>query len=185
MAVVDSNGQNIPDYVSVVPCEDFAGVLVQSYEFRLSAGTTETYTSMCRKVRLSLAGRAAEELHVGSAMISSGSRTDLSFATELAGEAFAFWGFAPGMDDEELAGSNLAVVDAETITPSEFAHIERLVREFLAAEYEKVKEVLSANNSLLDLVAEQLVLHEVLDRDAIAALMRADMEARGKNGSRS
>jgi cell division protease FtsH len=181
MALVDSAGQNIPDYVSIVPCEDFAGVLIQSYEFRMSNRGAETYTSMCRKVRLSLAGRAAEEMHVGSAMISSGSRADLKFATELAGEAFAFWGFAPGMDDDELSGSNLAIVDAETITPTELAHTERLVRQFLAVEYEKVKETLAAHGSLLDAVAEQLVRHEVLDRDAIAALMRADIEERAKH----
>jgi ATP-dependent Zn protease len=82
------------------------------------------------------------------------------------------------MDDEELSGSNLAIVDAATITPSEFAHVERLVRQFLAGEYEKAKEVLEAHKSLLDTVAEQLVRHEVLDRDAIAALMRADMKER-------
>jgi hypothetical protein len=181
MAVVDSAGQNIPDYVSIVPCADFAGVLIQSYEYRMTLGGGETYAGMCRKVRLALAGRAAEELHGGSAMASSGSRTDLKFATDLAGEAFAFWGFAPGMDDEELAGSNLAIVDAETVTPSELAHVERLVRQFLAVEYEKVKETLAAHGSLLDAVAEQLVRHEVLDRDAIAALMRADIEERAKH----
>jgi cell division protease FtsH len=131
-------------------------------------------------VRLSLGGRAAEELHAGSAMISGGGRSDLAAATELAGEAFAFWGFAPGMDDEELSGSNLAIVDAATISPSELAHVERLVRQFLAVEYEKVKEVLAEHSSLLDTVAEQLLLHEVLDRDAIAALMRADMKERAK-----
>jgi hypothetical protein len=51
MALVDSAGQNIPDYVSIVPCEDFAGVLIQSYEFRMSNRGAETYTSMCHKVR--------------------------------------------------------------------------------------------------------------------------------------
>ncbi len=180
MALIESEGQNIPDYVSIVPCADFAGILIQSYEYRLSAGEVETYAGMCRRVRLSLGGRAAEELHAGSAMISSGGRSDLVAATELAGEAFAFWGFAPGMDDEELSGSNLAIVDAATITPSEFAHVERLVRQFLAGEYEKAKEVLEAHKSLLDTVAEQLVRHEVLDRDAIAALMGADMKERVK-----
>jgi cell division protease FtsH len=181
MALIDSDGQNIPDYVSIEPCDDFAGVLIQSYEFRLTCGEAETYTGMCRRVRLALAGRAAEEIHAGSAMVSNGGRSDLTFATEHAGEAFAFWGFAPGMDDEELSSSNLGVVDAETISPSERAHIEHLVRRFLAIEYEKVKEVLSEYNSLLDAVAEQLVLHEVLDRDAIAALMRADMNVRAKH----
>jgi ATP-dependent Zn protease len=133
---------------------------------------------MCGKVHLSLAGRVAEELRFGASLISSGSRSDLISATELASEAFAFWGFAPGMEDDAFAGSNLAIIDPETITPSEYAHVEKLVREFLAEEYGHVKETLTTYHRLLESVAEELLKREVLDRDAILALMQADMKGR-------
>lgn len=102
---------------------------------------------------------------------------DLKSATDLAGTAFAIWGFAPSMESEGRAASNLAIVDGDTISASEHAHVERLVRQFLRVEYRVVKDMLAAHRPLLDAIAEGLMRDAVLDQAAIAGLVREHMPA--------
>lgn len=53
------------------------------------------------------------------------------------------------MGEEGQSASNLAVVGDEP-TASEIAHVETLVRKFLATEYQIVLDMLRANRPLLD-----------------------------------
>jgi cell division protease FtsH len=179
MAVIDSAGHNVPEYSSIIPSAHYKGVVVQSYSYLLEAGDLHSYADLRHKVRISLAGRAAEELVFGAEHVCSGATEDLTNATERSGTAFALWGFAPSMEKEGQAGSNLAVVpgDGETITPTEHARVEGLVRKFLAVEYRTVKETLSAHRPLLDAVADRLMKDAIVDQDALAELVRAHVPA--------
>ncbi len=172
VAVIESGGENIPECASIAPTVQHNGVVVQSYTYGLESGDFETYADMRERVRISLAGRAAEELVFGAEYASNGCTEDLKNATDLAGTAFAIWGFAPSMEREGRASSNLAIVDGDTISASEHAHVERLVREFLRVEYRVVKDMLGAHRSLLDAIAEGLMRDAVLDQPAIAKMVR-------------
>jgi len=109
VSVIDSNGRNVPEYSSIVPFADCEGVVVDSFKYLLEAGDQMTYADMRHKVRIGLAGRAAEELEFGPERVSNGSRDDLKKVTLSAGSAFAFWGFAPSMEQEGQSGSNLSL----------------------------------------------------------------------------
>src|SRR6185312_5511832 len=122
VAVIDSRGENIPEFASIRPTAQYNGVVVQSYAYGLDGGDFETYTDLRERVRISLAGRAAEELVFGPERISNGCMEDLKTATDRAGTAFALWGFAPSMEREGQSSSNLAIVDCDTISASETAH---------------------------------------------------------------
>lgn len=174
VAVVDSDGHNVPEYSSIVPSAHFKGVVVESYTYQLDAGDRKTYADLRQKVRINLAGRAAEELVFGPEGVSNGATEDLKKATGNAGTAFAFWGFAPSMEKEGQAGSNLLVAGMaeDEFTASEAAHIEGLVREFLAVEYRAVKEMLTAHRPLLDAIADRLMWDPIVDQDALAELVR-------------
>ena len=179
VAVIDSGGHNVPEYSSIVPSAHFNGVVVQSYSYMLEAGDLFTYADLRHKVRISLAGRAAEELVYGAERVSSGASEDLKTATERSGIAFALWGFAPSMEKDGQAGSNLAVVDSdgETLSEASRAHVEGLVREFLAAEYRAVKAMLTAHRPLLDAVADRLMVDPIVDQETLAELVRAHVPA--------
>lgn len=129
-----------------------------------------TYASMRHRVRVSLAGRGAEELVFGPEAVGHGAQEDLRKATELAGQAFARLGFAPAMGEEGQSASNLAVVGDEP-TASEIAHVETLVRKFLATEYQIVLDMLKANRPLLDQLTGSLLEHGVLSHESIALLV--------------
>ncbi len=169
--VLETAGQDIPDYTSIVPgASGFAGVSVLSYGFSYAKGDEQTtYQDLRQSVRISLAGRAGEELAVGVENVSAGACSDLEKATSFSCDAFAYWGFSPSMDQPGRSESNLAVIIGKP-TSSEYAHIESLSREFLATEYQIVLEKLAANRALLDEVAERLMWDPIVDQKELAEI---------------
>lgn len=172
MAVIDSNGRNTPEYSTIVARKDSKGMVVESIAYSFAKGGLFTYADFRHKIRISLAGRAAEEVAFGFDGISDGSRADLENCTKLAARAFAFWGFAPNMNDAQTSASNLAVIVGDA-SPSEMLHSETLMRKFLAVEYQAAVEILNKNRALLDAVANRLMRDSVLDQGEIAELYAA------------
>ena len=169
VAVIDSRGGNVPDCASIIPSATFEGVVVESYEYHSNLGDRVTYESMRHRVRIRLAGRAAEELFVGPAQVSNGASSDLETATDHATDAFALWGFAPDMDEAGKSASNLAVRLGKA-TPSSDAHVEGLVRGFLATQYGVVLAMLERHRSFVDAIAERLLIDPMLDQGTLMEL---------------
>ncbi|MBY0576943.1 MAG: YbjN domain-containing protein [Gallionellaceae bacterium] len=174
MAVIDSNGKNTPEYSTIVAHRDSKGLVLESISYSFARGDLFTYADFRHKIRISLAGRAAEEVALGLDWISSGSSADLENSSKLASRAFAYWGFAPGMNDAETSASNLAVVRGDP-SPSENLHNEMLVRKFLADEYRNTVRILREHRPLLDTIAERLMRDSVLEQHEIAELYAAHM----------
>jgi ATP-dependent Zn protease len=176
VAIIDSAGQNIPDYASIIPAKDFQGVVLASTQYRVDSGPDWTYRKFRHRIRVGLAGRAAEELAFGVEGISNGSREDLKKASGLTGSAFLFWGFAPSMDREGQSESNLLVAgldddrEPDKLSDPEVAHIQELSRAFLTTEYQFVRTLLTDHRSLLDTIAERLLVDPMLDQEALTAL---------------
>jgi hypothetical protein len=171
VAILDSEGRDVPEFVSIFPCASYFGVVVSSVNFNFACHNTYTYTDFCHSVRVSLGGRAAEELLFGRAGVSSGCRSDLERCTRLANDAFAFWGFAPDMDADSDNAGNLAIIFG-TPSPSEYAHVERLVRTFLAEQYLIVRNQLQCNRGLLDEIYSRLMASAMLDQRDMEAICR-------------
>ncbi len=172
MAVIDSNGKNTPEYSTIVARKDTKGGVVESIAYSFARGDLFTYADFRHKIRISLAGRAAEEVAFGFDGISDGSRADLENCSRLASRAFADWGFAPNMNDAETSASNLAVIVGDA-SHSEMLHNETLIRKFLADEYKAAVKILSEHRALLDAIADRLVRDSVLDQGEIAELYAA------------
>ena len=175
MALIDSNGKNIPEYSTIVARKDAKGLVVESIGYSFSKGDLFTYADFRHKIRISLAGRAAEEIAFGFDGISSGSRSDLRRCARLSDGAFTFWGFAPGMNDIETSASNLAVL-IDDPSPSENLHYETLTRKFLADEYKASVNILSENRALLDAITDRLMRDSILEQCEIAELYAAHVE---------
>ncbi len=180
MALIDSDGRNTPEYSTIVARKDAKGMVVESLSYSFARGGLFTYADFRHKIRISLAGRAAEETAFGFDGISDGSKADLENCAELASRAFADWGFAPGMGDAETSASNLAVILGKA-SHSEMLHNETLIRKFLADEYKAAVKILEANRALLDAIAERLLRDSVLDQGEIAELYAAHLSALRSN----
>jgi ATP-dependent Zn protease len=173
MAVLEYEGQNIPDYISVLPgASGFAGVTMQSLGFLAKMDASDkTYLNFKRDIRVSLGGRAGEEILVGPERITNGASSDLASATNSAKRAFQYWGFCSAMDTPGKSEANLCVI-SDPPTSSELQHIEKMVRDFLAQEYKIVRDKLIANKSLLDEVANHLMRDNVVDQDELAEICK-------------
>lgn len=169
VAMIDSRGDNIPELLTILPGFEFNGLSVDSVSYHAMRQEHMTYAGMRHSVRTMLAGRAAEEVVFGPEHVGEGAAEDLRKATQKAAHAFAILGFAPDMAREGQSASNLAIVIDEP-TPSECAHVESLVREFLSEEYKAVLHLLTTHRALLDATIAALLAHKVLHQTQIRAI---------------
>jgi len=162
VCLLDSNGRNVPDYISIVPGHQFRGVVADSYGYMESLHGKYTYEDSRHKIRSTLAGRAAEAVVFGPRKVGSFSaRTDLVNASTWAKELVGACGFPADIDTASCVGSNLLVTDEEP-TASEQAHVETLARQYLEAQFEYVTKLLVENRNLLDLIVAKLMKTPVL-----------------------
>jgi hypothetical protein len=170
VAILDSGGLNIPDYCSIVPSADFRGVVAESVAYHYARKDRFTYLDLRHQVRISLAGRAAEEVVFGPELVSGGASGDLETCYRHASKAFYTLGFAPNMGAPGMSASNLAIL-VGTPSPSEFAHNEHLVRQFLATEYAQTLNLLQTNRPLLDAITDRLMWDPIVDQEELKALL--------------
>ena len=88
--------------------------------------------------------------------------------------AFACWGFAPQMEKVSASSSNLAVVVGDP-TPTEAAHVEVLIRQFLSTEYETVLQCLSDNQHFLSAIADRLLWDPIVDQSELTTICRTHL----------
>ena len=172
MAITNSDGQRIPEFVSVQTLDDSHGVVLPSVAHVL-AMDDPTVFDVVHGVRVSLAGRAAEVLVLGPLGAStSGCSGDLKNATALAYKLFGQWGCSPVMDFAS-AGSNLAVVIEHPVaaTPQ---NLEKNVRSFLEEQFNVVLSQLTSNRDLLDRIVDSLMEQPVLVREDLERIMAGD-----------
>ena len=75
------------------------------------------------------------------------------------------------MEKAGQSESNLSVIIGEP-TPSEYAHIEMLAREFVAEEYRYAVRKLTEHRALLNDVAERLLWDPVVDQDELTDICK-------------
>lgn len=171
MAILDSKGKNIPDYCSIVPGTDFKGVVTESLAYCASLGERTTYADFRHRIRIRLAGRAAEELAYGPESISTGAGGDFALGLQAGVHRVRSWGFAPDMTSHEQASGDLGVVLGDP-TPTERARLEGQVRAYLAREYRHVYQVLEENSPLVDAIADRLMSAPIIDQKQLLELSR-------------
>lgn len=162
VCLLDSNGRNIPDYISVVPGHQFSGVVADSYGYMESLHGKYTYEDSRHKIRSTLAGRAAEAVVFGPTKVGSfGARADLVNASTWAKELVGACGFPKDIDTAPCISSNLLVIDEEP-SASEKVHAETLAREYLKIQFEHVTRLIAENRSILDLIVGKLMEKSVM-----------------------
>ena len=85
-------------------------------------------------------------------------------------KAFSSWGFAPQMENDNRSGSNLGVI-LGSAAECEIKHVVDLVRIFLEVEYNAVKVMLKQNRSMLDTIAERLLVASILEQSELSAII--------------
>ena len=169
ISVIESQGRNIPDYCSIVPARDFAGIVMESLSYSESLEEF-TFENLLLRTRVALAGRAAEEIYFGPSGISSGANSDLNNATRLSFHMFAHSGFHPLMGQGQGTAANLAVIGRGEVDELQNDRIQRAVRQFLETQYEHVVATLQQHRDFVDAVADRLLWDPVIDQQEMTEI---------------
>lgn len=157
-------------YCSIMPRDDMHGVVVPAYESHERKSDDLSYKDIVYKIKVALAGRAAEHLLMGIDEVgASGASSDMEKATQLASSMFGLWGLSDDNTSIESAGKNLATVIGDG-TPSEVAHVEGMVRGFLQKLYVETMDTLKANSTYLDAVINALAAQHFLMQEDLQAI---------------
>jgi cell division protease FtsH len=121
------------------------------------------------KIKVALAGRAAEEVVFGET--STGAESDIQQLTELARQMVGRWGMSKRIGPIAVIsrdGPGLLPGAADT-SPATQQLVDDEVRRIVDEAYQEVVELLRTNRERLDSLASALLEHETLDEDAAYA----------------
>lgn len=170
VACLDTDRRSLPVYVSVTPRNDNGGIVVPAYD-RLGEDEEFTYRDMVHRIRIGLAGRAAEHLVLGIDNVTfTGSQGDLRRAHATAADLFANNGHAPDPSSEAAAAANLTILQGHAVE-RETRRIEAMCRRFLQTQYLSVLELLREHRDLLDRITAALMARGVLFQDDLRQLL--------------
>ncbi len=163
ISILDSDGENIPEYASIIEGEDFNGIVSDSFAYHYAKTDKKTYADFRHNIRVSLAGRVAEHLVFGSEFVRLGSaKGDLTKASELCNEVFGSRGISSNMETMQGASENL-LIDSE-LTDTNLTNIENMTRSFLTRQYAIVYELLSQNKQFFEAIVMKLIEKRLLDQ---------------------
>lgn len=133
-----------------------------------------TKEEMVNKIATYTAGRAAEEIAVGT--ITTGASNDIEQATKLARAMITRYGMSDdfGMvaletvTNQYLGGDSSLVCSAETQ-----AQVDRKVMELVKTQYEKAKNIILENKAKLDQLAQHLYMNETITGDEFMEILNS------------
>jgi Peptidase family M41 len=171
VAMAESGFKTIPDWVSIIPSKDMAGVMVQDYRHIYSAGLLRSFSQVRTAIRIDLAGRVAEELLLGELNVGADcANSDLKEASWKALNLMARNGFSSTYGVESDKGSNLLVMVPRGVEiDSKRFHEE--ARRFIQTQYLAVKLTLNQNMPLLKSIQEGLIANKLLLKGDLSDLM--------------
>jgi cell division protease FtsH len=114
-------------------------------------------------IAMQLAGRIAEELLLGEQNVTTGAENDLKQATQLAYNMVTRWGYSKRVGPIYY-GKSMDFIPK--------AVIEQEVQAIITRNYARAKEILIANRTKLDRLANALLEHETLDANQVKAIVR-------------
>jgi cell division protease FtsH len=147
--------------VSIIPRGGSLGVTLAAPE---ADRFNYTDTEIAAKIRVLLAGRAAEEMVFGE--LTSGAESDLDQLTNIARYMVGRWGMSQSV-------GMMTVLDGDSrgnASPQTLALVDAEVRRIAEEAYADVVTLLREERERLDALAEALLAHETLEaEDAYAA----------------
>ncbi len=121
-----------------------------------------------------MGGRSAEEVAIGE--ITTGAENDLRRVTQLARRMVANWGMTDALgpvnfgDDETQPFLGYALTQGRDYSEETAAHIDAEVKRLVEDAHEQAINLLRANRNKLDLLAQELLENEMVDRARVAEI---------------
>jgi cell division protease FtsH len=127
------------------------------------------------QVAILLGGRIAEEITRGD--ITTGAGNDLERATEMARRMVCEWGMSEQLGPltfgkkEEQIFLGREIAQHQDYSEQTAVQIDQEVRRIVLEAYKRAKDLLESSRLVLDRIADELLVREVLDADQVKALV--------------
>lgn len=158
-----SDSDEIVQKITIIPRGNAAGYTLQTPKDQEKQINTKK--DLLNLVRMTLGGRAAEELIYGHDMISTGASNDFYKVTNIVRSMVAQLGMT------ELGLTQFIPTEGPNTGRQFSEHTSRLIdekiEEIISLEYKKAKDIISKNKKELDLIVKTLLLLETIVRDQI------------------
>lgn len=173
LTIIESNGKNIPDYVSILPGKDMLGVMAEDYEQSYASLGYMSFAMIRSKIRIMLAGRAGEEVLLGETGVGiSTANEDLREATWQAFALMARGGFHAHYGKNYSPQERLGLlVTIRNKVPENSDYFQEQARLFLSEQYAEVKQMLLKNRELLSVLQHELVANKILLQDDVTRIL--------------
>lgn len=122
-------------------------------------------TKLVGMITTLMAGRAAEELAFGKNSVTSGARSDIARATDLAKSMITEWGFS------KLGIANFSEQYGNRCSEETKREIDIEILQLINDCYDKARHILKENREKLDNVAAALIEHETIDLEHFEEIM--------------
>ena len=175
-------GMNVPEHdpvykVSIIPRGRALGVTMYLPEEDRYSASKQRLESQISSL---YGGRIAEELIYGPEGVTTGASNDIERATSIARNMVTKWGLSSRMgplaysEDEGEVFLGRSVTQQKHMSDDTAHAIDEEVRTVIDRNYQRAKNILNENMSVLHAMAEALIKYETIDRTQIEALMRGE-----------
>lgn len=168
-ALLESKGKNIPDMATTLPGRGYLGMVIENLEYTYESNGSVSYEQACSKIRIALAGRAAEHLINGANNIDVYfARDDLKFASRIATDLIDEGGFHYAHGSGRYYAENLLVdnkANHEDVSANR-----KLINKLLKNQYEVIYSMLKLHKERLLKISRALAKRRILLSEDFVAL---------------
>ena len=173
VAALDGPRGALPVYVSASHRNDHVGIVVPPYD-TYAEGEEPSYADMVHRIRVGVAGRAAEHLVLGADQVSAtGARSDLLRVYTLACDLLVSNGHSPDLSSDSAVASNLAIMHGQ-VAEADLARAEMMCREFLQTQYLAVLALLRQHRDVLERLTVALMARGVLFQEDLRRIFQPE-----------
>lgn len=173
--IVSKMSGNIQNYktiaITIVPSENFLGVTI--FESEMEKQTSLDLDYYIDQIATDLGGRVAEIILQGNAddsKLTSGAYSDLKNATQTAREVITEFGMIDDFGENRTFLCNYDALDLALLSEDNKVSIDEHTKNLIDEAFDRAKEILNTNRKLLDLIAQELLINEVLDEKDLERL---------------
>ena len=161
-----SKNTEVVQKITIIPRGDAAGYTMQTPAEQEK--TIQTKEDLLNQVRMTLGGRAAEEVIYGPNQITTGAANDLYKVSRIIKAMVLSLGMSKiGLTQFVPSEGNVSPFQSKMFSEATARELDLEIEKLIQSEYKKAKDIIKNNKKELDLVVETLLVLETIVKEQI------------------
>lgn len=161
-----SKNTEVVQKITIIPRGDAAGYTMQTPAEQEK--TIQTKEDLLNQVRMTLGGRAAEEVIYGPNQITTGAANDLYKVSRIIKAMVLSLGMSKmGLTQFVPSEGNVSPFQAKMFSEATARELDLEIEKLIQSEYKKAKDIIKNNKKELDLIVETLLVLETIVKEQI------------------